>query len=193
MESQVFDGRILSQISAVEAGLHEVGDPDESGIDAWYDRRNVRHALQCLSPREERVLRLRFGFDGEGQTLAQAAEQFGVGPECIRQIEAKALRKLRRPSRSRKLGYRIASAPTPWSPPVQRPAPPVPVFTPPGPKQGPPAPSYTININGPQRVTVIEWADDVPMEGPGPFGKFRFNGSEWWGPRRAFTMVARKT
>ncbi len=51
-----------------------------------------------------RVLQLRFGLkDGKSHTLEEVGKKFGVTRECIRQIEAKALRKLRHPSRSRKL------------------------------------------------------------------------------------------
>ncbi len=60
--------------------------------------------LQTLTPREEKVLRLRFGIeDGRARTLEEVGKEFNVTRERIRQIEAKALRKLRHPSRSRKL------------------------------------------------------------------------------------------
>jgi len=61
--------------------------------------------LQTLSPREERVIRLRFGLDNEGheRTLEEVGQNFNVTRERIRQIEAKALRKLRHPSRARVL------------------------------------------------------------------------------------------
>ena len=60
--------------------------------------------LKTLTPREEKVLRLRFGIeDGRTRTLEEVGKEFNVTRERIRQIEAKALRKLRHPSRSRKL------------------------------------------------------------------------------------------
>ena len=60
--------------------------------------------LDTLTPREEKVLRLRFGLDdGRQRTLEEVGKEFNVTRERIRQIEAKALRKLRNPSRSKKL------------------------------------------------------------------------------------------
>ena len=60
--------------------------------------------LDTLTPREEKVLRLRFGLDdGRARTLEEVGKVFNVTRERIRQIEAKALRKLRHPSRSKKL------------------------------------------------------------------------------------------
>ena len=60
--------------------------------------------LHTLSLRERRVLELRFGLlDSHSRTLEEVGREFGVTRERIRQIEAKALRKLRHPTRSRKL------------------------------------------------------------------------------------------
>jgi RNA polymerase primary sigma factor len=69
---------------------------------------NLREAttrvLSSLTPREERVLRMRFGIGmNTDHTLEEVGQQFNVTRERIRQIEAKALRKLKHPSRSRKL------------------------------------------------------------------------------------------
>jgi RNA polymerase primary sigma factor len=67
-------------------------------------REQVEEVLSTLSERERRVLQLRFGLeDGRSRTLEEVGKDFGVTRERIRQIEAKALRKLRHPSRSRKL------------------------------------------------------------------------------------------
>jgi RNA polymerase primary sigma factor len=67
-------------------------------------REQVEDALDSLSGRERRVLQLRFGLDdGRQRTLEEVGREFGVTRERIRQIEAKALRKLRHPSRSKKL------------------------------------------------------------------------------------------
>ena len=59
---------------------------------------------RSLTPREERVITLRFGLeDGRARTLEELGKEFNVTRERVRQIEAKALRKLRHPSRSKKL------------------------------------------------------------------------------------------
>ena len=67
-------------------------------------KEEIGDVLLTLTEREEQVLRLRFGLDdGSSKTLEEVGQMFGVTRERIRQIEAKALRKLRHPSRSRKL------------------------------------------------------------------------------------------
>ncbi len=67
-------------------------------------KEQIDEVLSTLSPREQRVLQLRFGLeDGRSRTLEEVGKEFSVTRERIRQIEAKALRKLRHPSRSRRL------------------------------------------------------------------------------------------
>ena len=85
-----------------------IEDPDAiSPIEAVSDtmlREQVAKVLDSLEGREERVIRLRFGLDdGRPRTLEEVGHEFGLTRERIRQIEAHALRKLRHPSRSRKL------------------------------------------------------------------------------------------
>jgi RNA polymerase primary sigma factor len=83
-------------------------DPDAvSPLDAVSDlllREQVERVLDSLDGREQRVIRLRFGLDdGRSRTLEEVGHEFGLTRERIRQIESHALRKLRHPSRSRKL------------------------------------------------------------------------------------------
>ncbi len=81
-------------------------DASEPSEAASYNllREQLTDVLATLTPREEKVLRLRFGLeDGRARTLEEVGREFNVTRERIRQIEAKALRKLRHPSRSKKL------------------------------------------------------------------------------------------
>ena len=67
-------------------------------------RDQLNEVLDTLTEREQKVLRLRFGMDdGRARTLEEVGKEFQVTRERIRQIEAKALRRLRHPSKSRKL------------------------------------------------------------------------------------------
>jgi len=95
-----------------DEGDAELGEliPDEdavSPLDVVADRmrrEQIEHVLASLDGREQRVLRLRFGLDdGHARTLEEVGREFGLTRERIRQIEVQALRKLRHPSRSRKL------------------------------------------------------------------------------------------
>ena len=73
-------------------------------VDGRMRREQIEHVLASLDGREQRVLRLRFGLDdGHARTLEEVGKEFGLTRERIRQIEVQALRKLRHPSRSRKL------------------------------------------------------------------------------------------
>jgi RNA polymerase primary sigma factor len=77
--------------------------PAEAVMSANVQERTA-HVLRTLSPREEKIIRMRFGMeDGSEHTLEEVGRAFSVTRERIRQIEAKALRKLRHPSRSQKL------------------------------------------------------------------------------------------
>ena len=78
-------------------------EPSEFASDAFL-REQLCAVLHTLTPREEQVLRLRFGLeDGRLQTLEEVGARFDITRERIRQIEVKALRKLRHPSRSKLL------------------------------------------------------------------------------------------
>ena len=97
-----------------------VGDSDDASIKDFIENENesspadtvssndlkerVREVLKSLTPREEKVLKMRFGIDVASEhTLEEVGKDFGVTRERVRQIEVKALRKLRHPSRSKKL------------------------------------------------------------------------------------------
>jgi RNA polymerase primary sigma factor len=82
----------------------ELGEAPSDAASFQMLKESVEVALESLSERERQVLRLRFGLeDGRARTLEEVGREFRVTRERIRQIEAKALRKLRHPSRSRKL------------------------------------------------------------------------------------------
>lgn len=76
----------------------------EEAAEFTFLKEQLNEVLNTLSDREQSVLRMRFGIDdGRARTLEEVGKEFGVTRERIRQIEAKALRRLRHPSRSRKL------------------------------------------------------------------------------------------
>jgi len=109
--------RIMRVPISLETPIGEEGDShlsdfveDRAGISPADAVMNVNvqertaHVLRTLSPREEKIIRMRFGMeDGSEHTLEEVGRAFSVTRERIRQIEAKALRKLRHPSRSRAL------------------------------------------------------------------------------------------
>ena len=76
--------------------------PDEAAFKTITNE-DINSVLKSLAPREEEVIRLRFGLkDGRCHTLEEVGSEFNVTRERIRQIEAKAIRKLRHPIRSNK-------------------------------------------------------------------------------------------
>ncbi len=78
-------------------------NPHDNAVQEWV-RKALDEVLETLTDREEKVLRLRYGLlDGKTHTLEEVGKEFGVTRERIRQIEGKALRKLRQPSRQKKL------------------------------------------------------------------------------------------
>jgi len=90
--------------SHLEDFIEDKGAPESDGVaiaDALHDR--AEEVLATLTPREEAVLRMRFGMGERERTLKEVGDIFGVTRERIRQIEAKALKKLRHPNRSRML------------------------------------------------------------------------------------------
>jgi RNA polymerase primary sigma factor len=113
--------REVIQVAQAPVSLEQpIGDEDESHLSDFVEdkeatspaeaaslsmlRAAVDDALDTLTPRERRVLQLRFGlFDARQRTLEEIGQRLGVTRERIRQIEAKALRKLRHPRRSQKL------------------------------------------------------------------------------------------
>ena len=77
--------------------------PEDQAIHANL-KKKVNNVLSYLNPRQERVIRMRFGINlATDYTLAEVGKVFGVNPERVRQIEARALRTLKHPSHSRKL------------------------------------------------------------------------------------------
>lgn len=90
----------MRQALITDGGLDAV----EDAVDGRLLPERLCEVLGTLAPREQRVLALRFGLENEGsRTLEEVGTEIGVTRERIRQIEAKALRKLRHPRRSRKL------------------------------------------------------------------------------------------
>lgn len=91
-------------LNAARAERSALPSPEQVVVDGDLGQK-MRAVLQTLQPREERVIRLLYGLDdGEAKSIEEVAEYFSVTASRIRQIEAKALRKLRNPSRSRALG-----------------------------------------------------------------------------------------
>ena len=103
----VGDSILSGYLSSVKSGLK-----GKAYVDAWVNgnyqsdgyNKQLGEVLETLTDREKKVLQLRFGLnDGKSRTLEDVGQYFGVTRERIRQIEAKALRKLRHPTRIKKL------------------------------------------------------------------------------------------
>ncbi len=120
MISKDIDGaRFLSLREAPRSALLLPADQETNIIQAEL-RQQVRIALKTLTPREEKIMIRKFGLNGEPeQGLEEISEAFQVSRERIRQIEAKALRKLRHPLRARKL--RPFISPAEWTTPEELP------------------------------------------------------------------------
>lgn len=91
---------VLSSLST-----ETVVSDDDAYVSLYYKqlKEDVSEALNTLTPREAKVIQLRYGFSGSEMTLEEVGKVFNVTRERIRQIEAKALRKLRHPSRAKRL------------------------------------------------------------------------------------------
>ncbi len=121
MEISPWKVREIVKVSQMPISLESpMGEEEDSHLGDFIEDRNalppvdaatrqllkeqIEDVLSTLTPREQRVLQLRFGLeDGRSRTLEEVGKEFNVTRERIRQIEAKVLRKLRHPSRSRKL------------------------------------------------------------------------------------------
>jgi len=94
--------------------FNKMPDPSRSEVDGITLGQAIEEALLSLTDREVRVLQLRFGFDNDPMLLTDVGKMFGVTRERIRQIEGKALRKLREPARSRSLRAYLSRSENEW-------------------------------------------------------------------------------
>ncbi|MGH2530727.1 MAG: sigma-70 family RNA polymerase sigma factor, partial [Thermomicrobiales bacterium] len=111
----------ITRAVAVNSGRVDVGEPIERATDVpsrQLLKEQMDDVLAALSWREQQILKMRFGLeDGRSRTLEEVAREFGVTRERIRQIEAKALRKLRQPNRAQEARVlpEKPTAPTPMT------------------------------------------------------------------------------
>ncbi len=106
--TKLLDEEQVKQITRPLQSLLQITDGSFEAMEKQADmgllHKQIDEVLSTLTPREQRVLQLRFGLeDGRSRTGEEVAKEFGVTRERIYQIERKALRKLRHPSRSRRL------------------------------------------------------------------------------------------
>lgn len=97
-------GRIFCEYGFLVIGKREklFGDELEDDYKSFYALKDgIEKALNTLAPKERKVLELRVGIEGVPKTLREVGDILEVSPERIRQIEAKALRKMKHPSRKR--------------------------------------------------------------------------------------------
>jgi RNA polymerase primary sigma factor len=112
--------KIKQDITSLDAGVGRDGDDEDSVLGDFIEdgdsatpeesatsqllKEQVQSVLSALSDREQKIIKMRFGLEnGKSHTLEEVGREFAVTRERIRQIEAKALRKLRHPSRRKKL------------------------------------------------------------------------------------------
>ena len=94
----------ISDVQSLTTSLRSIALPPEQKMIFEEARSSIQRAMETLAPREQRVLMLRFGFyDGIEHTFDEIGKEFNISVERVRQIEIKALRKMKGPSRSKEL------------------------------------------------------------------------------------------
>ena len=94
----------ISDVQSLTTSLRSIALPPEQKMIFQEARASIQRAMETLTPREQRVLMLRFGFyDGKEHTLDEIGKEFNVSKDRIRQIEQKAIRKMKAPNRSKEL------------------------------------------------------------------------------------------
>lgn len=94
----------ISDVQSLTTSLRTIALPPEQKMIFEEAQTSIQRAMETLTPREQRVLMLRFGFyDGIEHTFDEIGEKFNISRERIRQIERKAIRKMRHPQRSKEI------------------------------------------------------------------------------------------